>query len=65
MSKPYRLHDDATIESLRRDPCFAEHYVDAIFRDGDPAEIALALWQSAEALQHCVTRELEPPAEMG
>lgn len=37
--KVHRTHDDATIESFRRDPKFAAAYLNAILKDGDHAEL--------------------------
>lgn len=50
MSKPYRHHDEAMIESLGRDPAFAAEYLNAVLRDGDQPEMMLALRQVADAL---------------
>lgn len=33
--KPHRTHDEATIESFRRDPKFAAAYLNAVLNDGD------------------------------
>ncbi len=41
--KPHRTHDEATIESFRRDPKFAAAYLNAVLDDGDRAEIMTAL----------------------
>lgn len=37
--RPYRTHDEATIESFRRDPKFAVAYINAILKDGDYQEL--------------------------
>jgi probable addiction module antidote protein len=47
--KPHRTHDDATIESFRRDPKFAAAYLNAVLDDGDRAEIMTALRYLTEA----------------
>ena len=41
--KSHRTHDEATIESFRRDPKFAAAYLNAVLNDGDRAEIMTAL----------------------
>lgn len=41
--KPHRIHDEATIESFRRDPKFAAAYLNAVLDEGDRAEIMTAL----------------------
>lgn len=41
--KPHRTHDEATIESFRRDPKFAAAYLNAVLDEGDRAEIMTAL----------------------
>ena len=47
--KPHRKHDEATIESFRRDPKFAAAYLNAVLDDGDRAEIMTALRYLTEA----------------
>ena len=47
--KPHRTHDEATIESFRRDPKFAAAYLNAVLNDGDRAEIMTALRYLTEA----------------
>jgi len=47
--KPHRTHDEATIESFRRDPKFAAAYLNAVLDDGDRAEIMTALRYLTEA----------------
>ena len=42
-TKPYRTHNEATVESFRRDPKFAAAYLNAVLEDGDRAEIMTAL----------------------
>jgi probable addiction module antidote protein len=46
---PYRSHEEATIESFRKDPKFAAEYLNAILEDGDQAELLVALRYMAEA----------------
>jgi len=47
--RPHRTHDEATIESFRRDPKFAAAYLNAVLDDGDRAEIMTALRYLTEA----------------
>jgi len=47
--KPHRTHDDATIESFRRDPKFAAAYLNAVLDDGDRGEIMVALRYMTDA----------------
>lgn len=49
MSKPYRDHEEATAESLKKDPAFAADYLNAVLEDGDQAELMLALRGLASA----------------
>lgn len=46
---PYRGHEEATIESFRRDPRFAAGYLNAILEEGDQEELLLALHYMARA----------------
>lgn len=46
---PYRSHDEATVESFRKDPKFAAECLNAIPEDGDQAELLVALRCMAEA----------------
>jgi probable addiction module antidote protein len=48
-TNPHRTHDEATIESFRRDPKFAAAYLNAVLDDGDRAEIMTALRYLTEA----------------
>ncbi len=41
--EPHRTHDEATIESFRRDPKFAVAYINAILKDGDHQELMSGL----------------------
>ncbi|MDP1690046.1 MAG: addiction module antidote protein [bacterium] len=43
MAPKYRTHDEATIESFRRDPKFAAAYLNAILKDGDHEELMVGL----------------------
>lgn len=43
MSKPYRNHEEATVESLKKDPTLPADYLNAVLEDGDQAELMLAL----------------------
>jgi probable addiction module antidote protein len=42
-TKVHRSHQEATVESFRRDPKFAAAYLNAILEDGDRAELMTAL----------------------
>jgi len=44
-----RSHEDATVESLRKDPAFAAEYLNSILEDGDQEELMLALRRMAKA----------------
>ncbi len=44
-----RSHEDATIESFRKDPNFAAEYLNAILEDGDQDELMLALRRMSKA----------------
>jgi probable addiction module antidote protein len=46
---PFRLHEVATIVSIRDDPEFAAAYLNAVLEDGDQQELLLALRRMAEA----------------
>ncbi len=48
-TKPHRTHDEATIESFRRDPKFAAAYLNAVLNDGDRAEFMTAIRYVTEA----------------
>ena len=38
-----RSHEEATIESFRKDPAFAAEYLNAVLEDGDQEELMLAI----------------------
>lgn len=42
-------HEDATVDSFRRDPKFAAEYLDAVLADGDQEELLTALRYMAKA----------------
>jgi probable addiction module antidote protein len=44
-----RAHEEATIESFRKDPAFAAEYLNTVLEDGDQAELMLALRYMAQA----------------
>lgn len=44
-----RSHEDATVESFRRDPSFAADYLNDVLADGDERELMVALRRVAEA----------------
>ena len=46
---PIRSHDEATIESFRKDPKFAGEYLNAVLEDGDQEELMVALRHVATA----------------
>ena len=48
-TSPSRRHEDATIESFRRDRDFAAAYLDDVLADGDAQELLLALRRMSEA----------------
>lgn len=48
-AKPYRSHEDATIESFAKDPEYAAAYLNAVLEDGDEAELLVALNRLAKA----------------
>jgi probable addiction module antidote protein len=48
-SAPSRSHEEATVESLRKDPVFAAEYLNAVLEDGDQEELMLALRRMVEA----------------
>ena len=52
-TKPYRSHEEATIESFRRDPEFAAEYLNAVLADGDQEELLVALRRVAAAFGGC------------
>lgn len=44
-----RSHEEATVESLKRDPTFAATYLNSVFEDGDEKELMVALRRVADA----------------
>jgi probable addiction module antidote protein len=44
-----RSHEEATIESFRKDPAFAAEYLSAVLEDGDQEELMLALRRMSKA----------------
>ena len=46
---PYRSHEQATIESFRKDPRFAAEYLNAVLEEGDQEELMVALRYMARA----------------
>lgn len=48
-AKPYRSHEDATVESFAKDPEYAAEYLNAVLEDGDEAELLVALNRLAKA----------------
>jgi len=49
MTKPYVVHEDATIESFKQDPEYAAEYLNAVLDDGTQEELMLALRRIATA----------------
>ena len=49
MTKPYVSHEEATIESFKKDPEYAAEYLNAILEDGSQEELMLALRRIAAA----------------
>ena len=48
-SKVSRSHEEATVESFRKDPVFAAEYLNSILKDGDQEELMLALRRMSKA----------------
>jgi probable addiction module antidote protein len=46
---PFRSHEEATVESFRKDPKFAAEYLNAVLEDGNQEELMLALRYMAAA----------------
>ena len=44
-----RRHEEATVESFRKDPVFAAEYLNSILDDGDQEELMLALRRMSKA----------------
>lgn len=44
-----RSHEEATIESFRKDPAFAAEYLNAVLEDGEQEELMLALRRMSKA----------------
>ena len=44
-----RSHEEATVESFRKDPAFAAEYLNTILEDGDQEELMLALRRMSKA----------------
>lgn len=49
MDSKSKAHEDATIESFRRDPAFAAEYLNAVLEDGNKTELLTALRYMAGA----------------
>ena len=47
--KPFISHEEATIQSFRRDPEFAAEYLNAVIEDGEQEEILLAFRRISKA----------------
>jgi probable addiction module antidote protein len=45
----FRNHEEATIESFRKDPKFAAEYLNDVLEDGDQEEVMIALRRMAHA----------------
>ena len=48
-SAAFRSHEEATVESLRKDPAFAAEYLNSVLKDGDQEELMLALRRMSKA----------------
>jgi DNA-binding phage protein len=46
-----RGHEEATIESFRKDPSFAAEYLNAVLEDGDQEELMLALRRIVQSVR--------------
>lgn len=46
---PFRSHEEATIESFRKDSAFAAEYLNAVLADGDQEEVMVALRRLSQA----------------
>jgi probable addiction module antidote protein len=46
---PSRSHEEATVESFRKDPVFAAEYLNSILEDGDQEELLVALRRLSRA----------------
>jgi probable addiction module antidote protein len=44
-----RGHEEATVESFRKDPAFAAEYLNSVLEDGDQKELMLALRRMSKA----------------
>ena len=44
-----RSHEEATVESFRKNPAFAAEYLNTILEDGDQEELMLALRRMSQA----------------
>lgn len=49
MNKPYISHEEATIESFKKNPDYAAEYLNAVIENGDQEELMLALRRVASA----------------
>jgi probable addiction module antidote protein len=49
MKKPYISHEEATIESFKKNSDYAAEYLNAVLEDGDQEELMLALRRVASA----------------
>jgi len=49
-AKPYRSHEDATVDSLRADPTLAAEYLNSVLEDGSEQELMLAMRRLADAM---------------
>jgi probable addiction module antidote protein len=48
-SAPTRSHEEATVESFRKDPAFAAEYLNSVLEDGDQEELMPALRRMSDA----------------
>jgi DNA-binding phage protein len=52
VARPYRSHEEATVESFAKDPEYAAAYLRAVLEDGDEAELRVTLKRMARAADH-------------
>jgi DNA-binding phage protein len=55
-----RSHEEATVESFRKDPAFAAEYLNSVLEDGDQEELMLALRRMANAFGGIPTLKVTP-----
>ena len=53
MGRIARPHEEAKIESFRKDPVYAAEYLNAVLADGDQEEVMVTLRYLAQAFGAC------------